>query len=125
MICKNERPRSRADGVSRRVSFTIATELRGIEPGEIKATSIGNDLTSFGPLSEWDDLYFIDFYNNGTLDGTFTVYLIPDDLIYSNQVNSGQTMKQQQKQKRRPRMSMKDIIEKHNIKPLATDVKVW
>ncbi len=92
---------------------------------QIKATSIDNDLTSFGPRTEWDDLYFIDFYNNGKLDGTFNVYLIPNDVIYSNQVNSGQTMRQQQEEKRRPRMSIKEIIKNKKIKPIAKNVKVW
>jgi hypothetical protein len=32
---------------------------------QIKASSIESDLTSFGPTSEWDKLYFMSFYNNG------------------------------------------------------------
>jgi hypothetical protein len=93
---------------------------------QIKATSIEEDLTSFGPKTQWDDLYFLDFYNEGKLDGTFNVYFIPSKLIYSTQVNKGQTMKEQQSEKRRPRFSIKiDIIKKHKIKPLAKNVKVW
>lgn len=92
---------------------------------QIKATSIDNDLTSFGPKTEWDDLYFLDFYKDGELDGVFDVYLIPNDLIYSNKVNRGQTMEQQQGEKRRPRMSIKEIIKDHKIKPLAKNVRVW
>jgi hypothetical protein len=107
-----------------KVSFdTINLEKSSRE--QIKATSIEKDLTSFGPKTEWDELYFVDFYNNGKLDGTFNVYLIPNDLIYANQVNSGQTMKEQQAEKRRPRMSIKEIIEANDIKAIATDVKVW
>lgn len=93
---------------------------------QIKASSIEEDLTSFGPRTEWDDLYFLDFYNKGKLDGTFNVYLIPNKLIYSNQVNKGQTMKDQQGEKRRPRFSIsKEIIIKNKLKPLAKNVKVW
>jgi hypothetical protein len=107
-----------------KVSFdTINIEKSRRE--QIKATSIENDLTSFGPRAEWDDLYFVDFYNNGKLDGTFDVYLIPNDIIYSNKVNKKQTMEQQQKEKRRPRMSIKEIIENNKIKPIAKNVKVW
>jgi hypothetical protein len=107
-----------------KVSFdTISTDTSRRE--QIKATSINNDLTSFGPKTEWDDLYFIDFYKDGKLDGTFDVYLIPNNLIYSNKVNKGQTMKQQQKERRRPRMSLKEIIVKNKIKPVAKNVKVW
>ena len=93
---------------------------------QIKASSIEEDLTSFGPRTEWDDLYFLDFFNGGKLDGTFNVYLIPNKLIYSNSVNKGQTMKDQQGEKRRPRFSIKkDIIDKYNIKAKAKNVKVW
>lgn len=107
------------------VSFdTINIEKKRRE--QIKATSIEEDLTSFGPRTQWDDLYFLDFYNEGKLDGTFNVYLIPNNFIYENQVNRGQTMEDQQDEKRRPRFSIKkDIIQKYNIKPLARDVKVW
>ena len=107
-----------------KVSFdTINIQKKRRE--QIKATSIENDLTSFGPKTEWDDLYFVDFYNDGKLDGTFNVYLIPNHLIYSNQVNSEQTMKQQQDVKRRPRMSVKEIIERNNLKPIGEHIKVW
>ncbi len=93
---------------------------------QIKASSIEQDLTSFGPKTEWDDLYFLDFYNNKKLDGTFNIYKIPNKLIYAKKVNKGQTMKEQQGEKRRPRFSIKkDIIDAYKIKPLAKNVKVW
>ncbi|MEY4602657.1 MAG: hypothetical protein RL292_598 [Candidatus Parcubacteria bacterium] len=93
---------------------------------QIKASSIEFDLTTFGPKTKWDDLYFLDFYNDGKLDGTFNVYLIPNKFIYSNKVNKGQSMEDQQGEKRRPRFSIKkDIIDKNKIKPLARNVKVW
>lgn len=93
---------------------------------QIKACSVGSDLTSFGPQSKWDDLYFLDFYNNGKLDGTFNVYKIPNELIYNMKVNKGQTMKQQQEQGRRPRFSITDkIIKELKIKPLKKNVKIW
>lgn len=93
---------------------------------QIKACSIDKDLTSFGPKSKWDDLYFLDFYNNGKLDGTFNIYKIPSRMIYSMKVNKTQTLKQQQAQGKRPRFSItKELIETKKIKPLATNVKVW
>ncbi len=93
---------------------------------QIKASSIESDLSSFGPKSEWDKLYFMTFYNNGKPDGTFDVYEIPNRLIYSNKVNHGQTMKMQQDEKRRPRFSiMNDIIRPNKIKPIGKKVKVW
>jgi hypothetical protein len=93
---------------------------------QIKASSIESDLTSFGPKSEWDKLYFMSFYNGGDLDGTFDVYEIPNKLIYKHKVNKGQTMAVQQKENRRPRFSiMKDIIVPYDIKPIGKNVKVW
>lgn len=93
---------------------------------QIKACSVESDLTSFGPDSKWDDLYFLDFYNQGKLDGTFNVYKISSNLIYNMKVNKNQTMKEQQAENRRPRFSITDnIIQRHNLKPTAKNVKVW
>ncbi len=93
---------------------------------QIKACSVDGDLTSFGPDSRWDDLYFLDFYNEGKVDGLFDIYKIPSDLIYGHKVNKTQTLKDQQAEKRRPRFSIKkDIIHKLNLKPIAKSVQVW
>jgi len=93
---------------------------------QIKACSIGKDLTSFGPKSKWDDLYFMDFYNGGKSDGFFDVYLIPDKYIKSQALNKNESFTDQQEQKRRPRFGIKkEIIEKYKIKPLASKIKVW
>ncbi len=103
---------------------TFNTKTKRAE--QIKACSVENDLTSFGPKSRWDDLYFLDFYADGKVDGTFSIYLIPNNFIYDNQVNKLQTLKQQQEEKRRPRFCIKkDVIEKYSLKPVATNVKVW
>jgi hypothetical protein len=103
---------------------TFNLELNRAE--QVKASSIEFDLSSFGPESCWDDLYFLDFYNKGKLDGTFNVYKIPSELIYNIKVNKSQTFKQQQTQSRRPRFSItKGIIIPNKIKPIAKDVKVW
>jgi len=86
---------------------------------QVKAVSVGEDLTSFGPRSIWDELYWLDFYNNGKLDGTFDVYKIPDDLLYNFKVNIKQTFKDQQQEKRRPRLRIReDIIKPNNLKPI-------
>lgn len=93
---------------------------------QIKASSIAEDLTSFGPRSRWDDLYFLDFYNDNKLDGRFNVYKIPSELIYSMKVNKNQTMKEQQEEGKRPRFSIvKDIIKAMSLEPIARNVKVW
>lgn len=73
---------------------------------QVKACSIDKDLTSFWPKSKWDELYFLDFYNNGTLDWSFDIYLVPNQYIYWNSVNASQTLQDQQAEKRRPRFSI-------------------
>lgn len=86
---------------------------------QIKASSIEYDLTSFGPKSYWDELYFLDFYNSGVIDGHFDVYLIPNNYIFGAKLNSSQTFLNQQSQGRRPRFGIKkDIIIPNNLKPL-------
>jgi hypothetical protein len=86
---------------------------------QVKACSVLPDLTSFGPKSVWDELYFCDFYKEGKWDGTFDIYLIDNNLIYNHKVNANQTFIQQQKQGRRPRFSIySDIIIKHKLKPI-------
>jgi hypothetical protein len=92
---------------------------------QVKACSVESDLTSFGPNSVWDDLYFMDFWNSGNVDGSFDVYKIPNKLIYGYKVNANQTMKDQQAQGKRPRFSLKVLIETNGIKPVGEGVKVW
>jgi len=83
---------------------------------QIKASSIKSDLTSFGPKSEWDDLYFLDFSKG---DGSFAVYKIEKDWIYKHQVNKKQTFEEQQAENRRPRFSIiENIIKLKKLKPL-------
>ena len=88
---------------------------------QVKACSVLPDLTSFGPKSVWDELYFCDFYRQGKWDGTFDIYLIDNELIYNHHVNKNQTMREQQLEKRRPRFSLhKELIIPNNISPVAT-----
>lgn len=114
----------KVQGVSSASYDTYNPETRRAE--QIKACSVSEDLTSFGPRSRWDDLYFLDFYNNNLLDGRFNVYKIPSDLIYNMRVNRNQTMREQQAEGRRPRFSIiKDIIRATNLEPVARNVQVW
>ena len=88
---------------------------------QVKSSSTGEDLTSFGPNSVWDEIYFQDFYREGKWDGSFDIYKIDSDLIYNHKVNKNQTLKDQQEQGRRPRFSiMKDLIKPLEIKPVVT-----
>jgi hypothetical protein len=88
---------------------------------QVKACSILPDLTTFGPKSQWDELYFLDFYKDGQYLGDFDIYLIPNELIYNHSVNQNETFADHQKQGRRPRFSIyKDLILQHNIKPIKS-----
>jgi hypothetical protein len=39
---------------------------------QVKACSILPDLSSFGPTSQWDQIYFVDFYRSGPCSGCFS-----------------------------------------------------
>ena len=83
---------------------------------QIKASSVGSDLTSFGPKSEWDELFFLDFSQG---NGVFKVYEIKPEWVYGHNVSKTQTFKEQQDQGRRPRFSIIDnIIKPKDLKPI-------
>ena len=82
---------------------------------QVKACSTQKDLTSFGPKSIYDKLIFVDFYNNGNIDGTFVIYDIPLHLISNAYVNANQTISNQSSQNRRPRLCIKNIIKNNKI----------
>ena len=98
--------------------------LQKQEAEQIKASSVEEDLTSFGPKSRWDKLYFLDF---SRLDGSFDVYEIPTDLILNQVLNSqkGETFRDQQLQGRRPRLSIKRLIREHDIDAVDTNIRIW
>jgi len=86
---------------------------------QVKACSVKEDLTSFGPRSVWDEIYFVHFFPNNKYDGSYAIYKIENNLIYNHQVSKSQSFTDQQKQGRRPRFSIiKDLIKPHNIQPI-------
>ncbi|MDC1114074.1 Bsp6I family type II restriction endonuclease [Methylophilaceae bacterium] len=97
-------------------------QAKGNRRIQVKASSVKKDLTSFGPRSVWDDLYFVHFFPNGKYDGSYEIYKIPSEKIYSFRVNKNQTFKEQQQQEKRPRFSIIDgIIIPNAIQPLIRD----
>jgi len=83
---------------------------------QINASSVESDLTSFGPRSEWDELFFLDFSKG---DGSFKVFKITPNEVYNHKVNKNQTFVEQQAQGRRPRFSIiKEIIIPEKRKPV-------
>jgi hypothetical protein len=88
---------------------------------QIKACSKIPDLTSFGPKSVWDEIYFMDFYKDGLWDYKFDVYLIPNNLIYNNQQNRDTGFSDFQQTGKRPRFSIyTKIILANNLKPTGS-----
>ena len=86
---------------------------------QIKACSVKEDLTSFGPKSVWDELYFVHFFPNNRYDGCYAIYIIENNLIYNHRVSKTQTFRDQQSQGRRPRFSIiKEIIIPNKIEPI-------
>ena len=73
---------------------------------QVKACSVLPDLTSFGPHSQWDRIFFVDFYREGKWDGTFDVYEIETADIMNYPVNATQKLEDQKAQGRRPRFSI-------------------
>ncbi|MDC0187484.1 Bsp6I family type II restriction endonuclease [Candidatus Nitrosopelagicus sp.] len=87
---------------------------------QVKATSVKQDLSSFGPKSVWDTLFFLDFYRDGKFDGKFDAYIIPNNLVTTQVVkqSTNETFVDYQKKGLRPRFSIQSkIIRKYNIKP--------
>lgn len=79
---------------------------RGNNRIQVKACSVLPDLTSFGPQSQWDRIFFVDFYREGKWDRTFDIYEISTEAIENFPVNATQTVKDQKLQGRRPRFSI-------------------
>lgn len=96
-----------------------AVNIKNHNGVQVKSTSIENDLTSFGPRSTWDELFFIDFAPNGKVDGNVDIYKIDFNMKKLVLNNKGETFADQQEQGRRPRFSIKkEIIEKNGLKPI-------
>jgi len=99
-----------------------AVDLKNHKKLQIKACSVGSDLTSFSPKSTWDNLCFMDFYGETGLDGSIDVYRLSEEfneIIFNLPIGKeGETFRQQQNQGRRPRFSIKkEIIEEYNLEP--------
>ena len=81
---------------------------------QVKACSVHPDLTSFGPRTQYDRIFFSDFYRDGNWDGTFDVYELDVSDIETCLVNASETVETQKDQKRRPRFSILDSLIKKN-----------
>jgi len=99
-------------------------DLKNKKRIQVKATSSKADApSSFGPRSEQDKLYFLDFYQKGKVNGKFDVYDIPLPKLYKVIVNEKkkQTLEKQASMGLRPRTSIhKSLIKKYDLKPIET-----
>jgi hypothetical protein len=105
-ICKIE---------GQKCSFDCISTKTG-EKVQVKAASIYPDLSTFGPRSEYDRLFFCDFSKG---DASFKVYDIPIAEIKKVKVNKNQTFEEQQALNRRPRFSItKEFAINKGLKPI-------
>ena len=107
----------RTNGKAYSYDCVSLTNQAGIQ---IKSGSIEEDCTSFGPTSTWDELYYVDFAPNGSVDGLVHFYKI--DIDFSTLIlnsSKGETFRDQQLQGRRPRFSIKrQIIKSYGLTPI-------
>ena len=95
---------------------------------QIKSTIADKAPSSFGPDSKEDAMYFMDFFNSGNVDGTFSVYEVPLYILHSTIVNKdkNETFDDQCHQRRRPRLTLlTQVIEPNNIQPIAKNIRLW
>lgn len=84
---------------------------------QLKCSSVYKDLSSFGPKSEWEELYFM-FIDINT--DSYKIWYIDSNLLYDCKVNFNTTFRQQQNTGKRPRLSIrKCLIEKYDIQPIG------
>jgi hypothetical protein len=98
-------------------------DIKSGEGIQVKATSIQDDLTSFGPKSTWDKLIFMDFAPNGYIDGNIDIYHIPDEKLYTIVLNKAkkETFMDQQLAGKRPRLSIRNqFIIPMGLKPILS-----
>ena len=99
------------------------------EAEQLKSTIMPKDpVSSFGPTSEQDVTYFLNFFNDGNLNGTFDVFRIPNHFFEGVTCSGAQdgSFVDRKSSGKRPRFSITTkIIEPNNISPLATKVNLW
>ena len=109
------------DSISGANSSWDCYDLNSKKRIQVKAASVLPDLTSFGPSSQWDELYFIDFNVDGEWTGKYKIYKIENDDIYNQKVNATETMRDQQLMGRRPRFSIySNIIKERKLHPIIS-----
>ena len=88
---------------------------------QVKAASSTNELTSFGPNSVFDELYFLDFFNNGNYNGSFKIFRLgySSSSIRKLQISHSRTFGDIASNGERPRFSIRSHIERKNLTPIV------
>jgi len=85
-------------------------DLERTERIQVKASSNTDTPSSFGPTSESDIHYFMDFSRGGSLDGRFDLYRIPN-----HQIKRFEKFMQKTERGNRPRPTLMNVINKYDI----------
>ena len=89
---------------------------------QVKASANLSSPTSFGPRSQWDEIFLMDFVVDGKFNGDYRVYQITSSLIDSVMINKTTNFIDYQKTGMRPRFSIYNkIILPNNIQPIFQD----
>lgn len=106
-------------------NFNLTTK----ESSEVKSTILPFDCTQLSPNNHLIEIfYFIHFFNDGELDGTFSIYEFSPELTKSIIVckEKNETTADQNKQGRRAKIClMQDVIIANDISPIHSRVKLW
>ena len=92
---------------------------------KINGVRVRGDLTNFGPRSEFDKLFFLDFFAYENVDGRFAIYEIQLDTLYNTEYKNGVTLQEtldtqasEKETKSRPHVHMRTkVIELNNLDP--------
>jgi hypothetical protein len=95
-----------------------ATNPKTMQKIEIKSSSVfERDLSSFGPRCEFDDLVFLRFSTTYNVVFVYDLEINAEEFV-KTPVNANETVKQQQEQHRRPRLSLtKKFVEALDLEP--------
>ena len=87
---------------------------------QVKASGSDKGPSTFGPRSQYDELYWLNFFRDGKYDGNFDIYKV-NRFVKSIKVSKSQTAGQQQKKQRRPRFRLgPEFYKKYKMRKIKT-----
>jgi hypothetical protein len=96
---------------------------------EVKCSTLPSDCSQLSPSDRKVNIIaYLDFFNDGDVDGSCSIYNIPYELckpVIANK-EKNETVEDQLNQGRRAKISLvDDIIKPNNITPTQTNVRLW